>query len=335
VTGGGRPRPATIYDVARLAEVSHQTVAMYLRGHAGFRPETRSRVEQALAALNYRPNRTARALATRTSYRIAALVSELLEVGPGKTLQGAADRAREAGYLLDVVAINPRDVGSLNRALELVSSDEFAGVLALAPVDLLLDRLTGTRFAAPLIAETELAGVPSINTVGLDLLVDHLADLGHRGFFYLGGPSADWLAARNREHAYHAALARHGLTSLGQTCGDWSAASGHAAIDGAVLDVGVTALVAANDQMALGALLALGRRGLHLPRDVSVTGFDDIAEAAYFSPPLTTVRIDYASQGRRLVDRLLGLVDPGRVPADSGAEEPLLLVRSSTGPAPS
>ena len=327
-----QPKPATIYDVARAAKVSHQTVALYLRGHTGFRAETRERVEQALRDLNYRPNRAARALATRRSYRIAALVYELLEVGPAKTIQGAAERARQAGYLLDVVAVDPADATALDRAIETVDAQDVAGVVAFAPVDQLLGRLEGATFHVPVLLETEPgdeAQAESIHHRGLDPIVDHLVGLGHTRIGYLGGPP-DWLAARNRETALREALARHGLTPAGVVYGNWSSASGHAAVGDADWLPEVSALVVANDQMALGAILALSERGLRVPDDVSVTGFDDTPEAAFYLPPLTTVRIDYAQQGRELVERLLARIDPDTVGEPEPRHEPELVVRAST-----
>lgn len=323
-------RPATIYDVAKLANVSHQTVALFLRGHEGFKPATRQRVEEALAELNYRPNLAARALATSRSHRIGALVYELTEVGPSKTIQGASERARRAGYLLDIVNLDPADDRAVEGALGQLGQQDLAGILAFAPVDLIALSLASIPLTVPVITEAEPEREPDgINGPGLALVVDHLAGLGHRGFFHLAGPR-DWAAARNRELAYEHALAAHGLVSLGSIAGDWSAASGYAAALAMPLDTGVTAIVAANDQMALGALLALDQRGVDVPGRVSVTGFDDIPEAAFYRPPLTTVRVDYAQQGRVLVERLLAEIDPALVAAPESTTPPELVPRAST-----
>ena len=327
----GLSRPATIYDVARLAGVSHQTVSLYLRGHQGFREATRERVESALSELNYRPNLAAKSLATSRSHRIGALVYELTEVGPSKTIQGASDRARAAGYLLDIINLDPSDESAIDGALAQLGQQDLAGVLAFAPVDLIAEKIARVPFNVPVITESERDATPDgINRPGLDLLVDHLVGLGHRRFFHLAGPS-DWVASRNRVTAYHDALARHGLESLGSIAGDWSAASGHSAASRMPLDIGVTAVIAANDQMALGALLAFDLRGISVPRDLSVTGFDDIPEAAFYRPPLTTIRVDYAQQGRELVERLLRLIDESLV-APHLTTSPVLVARASSGP---
>ncbi|HUG50256.1 MAG TPA: LacI family DNA-binding transcriptional regulator [Terrimesophilobacter sp.] len=329
-----RDKPATIYDVARLAQVSHQTVALILQGRKGFRPQTRERVEQALKELNYRPNFAAKSLARSKSHRIGALVYELLQAGPSKTIHGASQRARAAGFLLDIVSLDPTDEDAVKAALSALGQQDLAGVLAFAPVDLIDEEITHIPFGLPFLAEREVEGqldseAGGINGPGLRLLVDHLAALGHRRFFTLAGPDG-WIASRNRTAAYEAAVHSHGGVSLGSIAGDWSSASGYAAALRVPLDRGITAVVAANDQMALGALLALSERGVRVPEDISVTGFDDIPEAAYYRPPLTTVHVDYDVHGAMLVDRLLTMIgaDLAGAPVVPG---PLTLqVRAST-----
>lgn len=335
-TRARQAKPATIYDVARLAEVSHQTVALYLRGHEGFRESTRKRVEDALVALNYRPNLAARSLARSRSNRIGALVYELAEVGPSKTIQGASAAARAAGYLLDVISLDPRDESAVTDALAQLGQQDLAGILAFAPLDLIAERIATVPFNVPVIQEADVddgvasVGPNAVNAPALTLLVDHLVGLGHRSIFHLAGPSS-WSASRSRLAAFEAALAVHGLASAGSLEGDWSAASGYAAAMRMPLDAGVTAIVAANDQMAIGALLALEERGLSVPGDMSVTGFDDIPEAAFLRPPLTTVSIDYAEQGRTLVTRLLAEIDPDSpVEAVAPPPAPVLIARAST-----
>lgn len=334
--GPATARPATIYDVARLAGVSHQTVSLYLRGHQGFREATRQRVEVALAELSYRPNLAAVSLATSRSHRIGALVYELTEVGPSKTIQGASERARAAGYLLDIVNLDPSDEGAVDRALGQLGQQDLAGILAFAPVDLIAEKIAAVPFNVPVITESEREDAhdpapDGVNRPGLELVVEHLVGLGHRRFFHLSGPP-EWVAARNRVTAYEDALAHHGAVSLGSISGDWTAASGHAAAMAMPLDAGVTAVVAANDQMALGALLAFEQRGVRVPVDLSVSGFDDIPESAFYRPPLTTVRVDYAQQGRVLVERLLRLI--GTVDAPEQTTPPSLVARASTAPPP-
>lgn len=163
------------------------------------------------------------------------------------------------------------------------------------------------------------------------MLIDHLHTLGHRSFHHISGPS-DWVSARNRRVAYLDALERYGLHSTGISSGDWSAASGYDAMMG-IAKLDFTALVAANDQMALGAMLALRQRGLRVPEDISVVGFDDLPESAYFFPPLTTVAQNFRAQGRQAIDRLLHEID-GSALDSVGSMDPILRLRASTAAAP-
>ena len=313
VTSSSGTRQATIYDVAEAAGVSHQTVSRFLRGFEGIRPQTKERVVEALERLNYRPNLSARSLTTGQSHRLGALTHEIAQVGPSKILQGASAAAREAGYLLDVVTLDVSDRGSIDEALELVMQHDLAGVLALASTDEMREAFESTDFRVPAYIGAEqddaLGGHPSqLTAEGFPSLIGHLASLGHRNFIHIAGPFT-YSAARNRARAYEASIAQLGLHSDGILYGDWSARSGYEQLMRLLPQLRATAVVAANDQMALGAMLALSDGGIRVPDDVSVTGIDDIPEAAYFCPPLTTLRVDFAAQGRSAVQELLGQIN--------------------------
>ena len=222
----------------------------------------------------------------------------------------------------------------------MLRTQDVAGIVAFAPMDLLSDRIQQADFSVPVMLETDVdqaaaAAHTSVSDSGMQQVVDHLVGLGHRRIFHLSGP-LEWWASRNRAQAYEAALAGHGLSSVGAVEGSWSSASGYRAGMEIPLDRGVTAVVAANDQMALGLLRALAERGVSVPEDMSVTGFDDTPESAYYQPPLSTVRIDYEQQGRALMNRLLTTIgEPHEfdgVIEDEVADAPLLVPRGSTAP---
>lgn len=331
-----RSKAPTLYDVARLAGVSHQTVSRVVKGRPNVRAELRERVEAAVAQLGYRPNETARSLATRRSNRIGALVYELLASGPSMIMEAATARARDAGYVLDIVTLDPTSDAGIDDAIRLVAQSHLAGVVAFTPNDRVVQALRAADLGVPLSIESDSGdwvGGKRLGESGVDLMIEHLAGLGHRNFYLVGGPPG-WLAAAGRERAYEHGLASRGLLSVGATAGDWSAQSGYAAGRALPLDAGITAVVAANDQTALGLVAALYERGVRVPRDVSVVGFDDIPESQYFRPPLTTVRYDFAGQGRALVDRLIARIE-GVTPAATDVHGPEAVIRSSTGPAPS
>lgn len=332
---GGPRRRGTIYDIARVAGVSHQTVSRYVRGFS-LRADTVARVEKALRELEYRPNLAARALTTGRRHRIGALTHEIDLVGPSRTLRGATQAAGEAGYLLDIIALDAGDEESISSALDLITQHDLAGILALASTDEMRRAFEAVDFGAPSL----IAGEQDEPAVGreegpydtaMTQLVGLLAQYGHQDLLHIRGPMT-WSAARNRARAYERAVAAHGLHSLGTLAGDWSARSGYDALRTGLGRSKPTAVIAANDQMALGAMLALSERGLRVPDDVSVTGIDDVPEAAFFTPPLTTLKVDHSAQGRLAVQRLVAQIEG--TPADDDVAVPVeLIIRGSVGPA--
>ncbi|WP_187432486.1 LacI family DNA-binding transcriptional regulator [Agromyces mariniharenae] len=335
-TPGAPPhKPATIYDVAQAAGVSHQTVSRFLKGFEGIRPATRERVERALGELDYRPNLTARSLKSGRSHRIGALTHDLSQVGPSRVAEGASAAAREAGYVLDLISLDARNPRAIEESLDLLTQHDLAGVLALSNTDEMTRAFETSEFRVPAYVHTEaddaVTGHPSdLTGVGIPALIDHLADLGHRRLLHIAGPG-NWSASRNRILAFEAGVERAGLASAGILAGDWSARSGYEAVR-SLPEVPATAILAANDQTALGAMLALKERGLRVPEDVSVVGIDDIPEAAYYDPPLTTVRIDFESRGRQTLLTLLARIERTEVRAID-VPPPELVVRRSSGPA--
>ncbi|PWD49876.1 LacI family transcriptional regulator [Serinibacter arcticus] len=329
----GTRKPATIYDIAREAGVSHQTVSRYIRGYAGIMPATREKVAQAIQTLDYRPNLTARSLTTGRSHRIGALTHELGQVGPSHIVQGASDAAREAGYLLDIVALDASDPAAIQSALTLLMQHDLAGILALVSTDEMRRAFDRTQFVVPAVVagesdESVAATRSQLTAVGVPALLTHLAELGHRQVIHIAGPDA-WSAARNRSRAFEAAAETLGVTIVRTVQGDWSASSGYEAIIGLDPATIPTALVAANDQMALGAMLALSEHGLRVPEDVSVTGIDDIPEAAYLNPPLTTLRLDFHADGAEAVTRLVDTIEGRETRAPHGLVSELVLRRST------
>jgi DNA-binding LacI/PurR family transcriptional regulator len=334
-------RRATIYDVAREAQVSHETVSRVLKGNPSVKPQNRRRVQEALASLNYRPNAAARALATRRSHRIGAMVYDLVEAGPSQFIKGASSAALEAGYLLDIVSMDSVGADAVENAVELLGQSELAGIIAITPTDRMREIVENTPFLVPLFQEiepdiSEPGALPSLNATGEELVVDHLVQLGHRRILHIGGPH-DWVSARNRALAYGRAMLKHSLEPLPVIEGDdWSAASGYAAAQQIPLDDDITALVVGNDQMALGVLLLLHERGVAVPGHMSVVGFDNIRESAFTIPPLTTVSLDFQESGRRAVRALLSKIDGTALPPEAAEDDSraYLVVRASSGPVP-
>jgi LacI family transcriptional regulator len=324
------PRPATIYDVARVAGVSHQTVSRLLKGESNIGPKRRQRIEDALRELSYTPNEAARTLATRKPRKIGAVITDLQDWAPQQILRGAADAARAAGYVLDIVAVDVNDEAKVGDALAVLNRRSHAGAIVLASSDATLTALERIGLDLPYVLEIEAPLVPgdaAIAAHSYAQIVDHLASLGHERFFEITGPGI-WRAARVRDLVYRSRIEELGLIHIGAAEGDWGAASGYAAM--ATFDRHATAVVAANDLMALGAMFWLREQGLRVPEDVSVVGYDGLPEGQFYVPPLTTMTVDFLALGRHTVQKLLEIIEPAASKPVRLSTE--LTVRSSTGP---
>ncbi|NHA66454.1 LacI family DNA-binding transcriptional regulator [Phycicoccus flavus] len=332
-----RRRTPSIHDVAKVAGVSAQTVSRVLNEHPNVSDRTRSLVTSAMTELGYRPNHAARSL-RGGSRLIGVLSSRTSFFGPSAALYGVEAAAADAGYEVVVVNLASTSPGAVRAACERLLSLGVAGVVAVLPLEAdgellspLLDAvptvlLQGSRAPSPL----PLVGVD--NEGGARQATRHLLDLGHETVWHVAGPR-DWPDAVAREDGWRSALEAAGVEAPPTLHGTWDGASGYEA--GRILArmEELTAVFAANDQMALGVLLALAESGRDVPGEVSVVGFDDIPEAAFFRPPLTTVRQDLTEVGRRCLETVLTRI------TDADAALPAatvvtadLVVRASSGP---
>jgi len=326
-----RQRPAVMSDVGRLAGVSHQTVSRVINGSPRVRPETRQRVIAAMLELGYRRNSVARALATGRSNTLGVVSFDTTLYGPASTLFGIERAAHEAGYFIIVASLTSLDRASVMDAVDRLRLHGVDGILVIAPqedaVDVPLVAVEGgPRDTVPVVAVDQFAGAASAT--------QHLLDLGHKTVWHVAGP-ADFLEAQERVEGWRTTLEVAGVEPPPPLVGDWSARSGYDLGRRLSRDASVTAIFVANDQMALGVLRAMHEAGRAMPGDVSLVGFDDIPESPYFTPPLTTVRQNFIEVGGRSLRLLVHAIETGErvVPASRVPTE--LVVRASTGPAPS
>ncbi|MFI1027166.1 LacI family DNA-binding transcriptional regulator [Streptomyces sp. NPDC020951] len=332
-------RPPTMADVARLAGVSHQTVSRVLGDHPNVRDETRSRVLHAIEEMGYRRNSSARALATRRTRTLGVVASDTTLYGPASTLFALEEAARAEGYLVSTVSLRELTMEKVSEALNHLSEGGVEGVVAIAPQRSAVEALAELRHPFPVVVVGSGPGmdVPGVSVdqhLGARLATGHLLAAGHRTVWHLAGPE-DWQEAADRAAGWRATLEAADVEPPMLLRGDWSPLSGYRAgqeLAGWV-GRGLTAVFVANDQMALGVLRALREAGVRTPQDVAVVGFDDIPESEFFAPPLTTVRQDFATVGRRGIALLLELIE-GRPPATANrlAIEPQLVVRASSFP---
>jgi LacI family transcriptional regulator len=331
-------RTAVMRDVARLAGVSHQTVSRVLNNHPNVREVTRQRVLQAVTQLNFRPNALARGLAGGRSRLIGVVSFDTILYGPAATLLGLERAARSAGYGISIAALEQLDRAGVAEAVDRLAEQSVAGVVIIAPLMTAAVAVHSLPTGMPaVVVESDTASdLPTISVdqvTGARLAVEHLLELGHATVWHVSGPGG-WLEARDRVDGWRQALETAGHWVPPVIAGDWSPKSGYRAGRQLAAQDDVTAVFCANDQQALGMLRALHEHGIRVPEEISVVGFDDIPEAAYMTPPLTTVRQDFDEVGRSCLAALLHMLNTGtptttphpRVP-------PTLVVRSSTGPA--
>lgn len=322
-----------------MAEVSNQTVSRVLNGERYVSADKRDRVLAAVRQVGYRPNALARGLVRRRSRLIGVLAPGTPEPGVQRGVTAVELAARDHGYSVLLTTADPEDPGSSAQGVERLLAGGVEGVVAVVAHESARRALVALAEDVPcVLLASEAVQVATEQRApaageGVRAAVQHLVDLGHERVLHLAGPRG-WIAADVRRAVYGEALASAGLEPLEPVEVGWSPDAGyHAGRRLLPLD-GVTAVLAASDQVAIGFLAACREAGVDVPGDLSVVGYDDVPEAPYTSPPLTTVRRDEAHLGAWAVDLLAGLLDPhpeGRAPApEPRPARPHLVVRRST-----
>ena len=313
--------------VAARAGVSGQTVSRVVNGSPRVDPDTRARVESAMADLGYRPHRAARALRTGRSQTIGLVVTTLATVGNSRMLQATAEAAAERGYALTLVTATD----GVAEAFERLAEQEVDGAIVLNEASALVPATqppAGLRLVV-VDAPTD-AGVTSVHSDhagGAAAATARLLALGRETVHHLAGPE-DSFAAVERERGWRETLIAAGIHPPAVVRGDWSADSGYSAGGGLAT---ASAVFCANDQMALGLMRALAESGRRVPEDVAVIGFDDVPDAANYRPPLTTIRQDFAALAHRAVAALVDAIE-GAPQSEGSAIIPTELVeRDSAG----
>jgi len=332
-------RPASIYDVATAAGVSIQTVSRVMNGHPSVKSSTREHVLAAISRLGYRPNRAARALAGGPVRAVTVLTSNTTLYGQRSAIQGIEEAARAADFAMGVRVIESEEpaavADAVERALEqggalIVVAFDRAGTLALAAVP------AGVPMVG--IVETPVGGAGDGKPwVWIDdrqaaaRATAYLFGLGHRTVHYVAIPSST--ETGQRLAGWRSALEEAGAEVPAPIPAGWHPRSGYQAGQLLARDPAVTAVLCGNDDLALGVIRALREAGRAVPGDVSVVGFDDIPQAEFVTPALTTVRLDFVDLGRASFSALQELI--GTAPAGRPRPQPELIVRESAGPPPS
>ena len=327
-------RQATLHDVARLANVSHQTVSRVINNSPNVADETRVRVLAAINELHYRPNRAARSLITGSSQTIQVVIFEETYLTP---IPAIVSEANGLGYRVGLSVLPHEHTPEEMRELfDDLTSRLVDGFLLFDPQENF--ESDEIRLLCRGIPFVQMGGdpvekIPAVlidHEAGMRQVMDHLLGLGHRKIAEISGPERVF-DARVRHRVYLEKMRVAGLEP-GPSCeGDFGADTAyHHALDLLQGGAEFSAIVCANDESALGVLRALHECGLRVPEDVSVTGFDDHPPVRFYEPPLTTVRQDYAEMSRVGIKFLVDLIAEPDLVLPQKILEPQLIIREST-----
>lgn len=332
-------RGPSIADVAKEAGVSAQTVSRVSNGLSNVEEKTRAKVERAMQALGYRPNRAARALKSGQFKSIGVITFTLSSFGNMKTLDAIVQAAGETGYSISLIPMPDPTSSKFPNAYNRLREQQVDGVIII--FDALLTDKADISMPADLptvvVDSNPNSGYIMVDTdqeSGAQQATEHLLGLGHANVWHIAGPKASF-SASHRAQSWRRTLEGAGIAAPEILRGDWSTESGYRL----GLELGarpeVTAIFAANDHMALGAMRALHELGRRIPEDVSIVGFDDLEESPSFWPPLTTVHQNFQSVGQLCMEALLLQINGTSAPLAAQKVPTHLVVRQSTAPASS
>jgi DNA-binding LacI/PurR family transcriptional regulator len=332
----------SIWEVARVAGVSHQTVSRVINGKPHVKDSTRALVLRTIEELGFTPNRSAQALAGGRARSVTVLTVDPALYGYAAALRGIEEEARAAGFTVGISVLEPDAATSTQDVMERLGRPG-------APAVVIAFETVGARVLDALPADHPVVGLMERPDSGQQqsgrpqVWIDdrgaaahatrYLLSLGHRTVHHLSIPSSTTRLTQ-RTHGWQDALRSAGRPVPTLLDAGWTPRSGYLAASTLLADPGVTAILCGNDDVALGVLRAAHEAGRDVPGDLSVIGFDDAPQSAYLTPSLTTVRLDFEGLGRSAFGLLHALLDPDSAPAPGLWAEPELIVRESSGPAP-
>lgn len=338
-------KKVTIKDVAAAAGVSHQTVSRVMNNRPDVAKETRTRVRAVIEQLNYQPSAIARSLSRQRSYTLGVVTAGLKYIGPSRTLSGITEQAEELGYALLLKELSGFHTVDIIPILNFLISRHVDGIIwAVAEIGDNREHLQQQLIELPipvifLTMDTreDMFIITVDNYQGGRMATEHLVAQGYRRIGHIAGP-LDWWEARQRKTGWHDVLEETGIPAEEHcwSSGDWSSASGAQAIIQLMeTDPEMDALFVANDQMALGALQYACKLGIKVPDELALVGFDNIAESAYFWPPLTSVNQNLRQLGNTAVRELVRIIESLRLGEDEIEPKvitlrPELIVRESS-----
>lgn len=333
----------TIKDVAQAAGVSTQTVSRVMNNTSYVAAETRRHVEAVVEQLGYRPSTLARSLIQQRSYTLGIVTFGLKYIGPSRTLNGIADKADELGYMLLMKKLDNFDVIGIDSVIDSLLARQVDGIIWDVP-EVGQNRAWAEgikRLPVPIVF-LAMEPRPGYSVVSMDsylgaqMATQHLLEQGCQHIGHISGP-LDWWEARLRLQGWRDVLekAEKKVVDAHWAEGNWSSASGAIAAE-KLLDQypKMDGVFVANDQMALSLLREACRRGIKVPNQLAVVGFDGIPESAYFYPSLTTISQDPQMLGGRAVENLVAMIQAGQenkpITVQSSLIQPSLIIRETS-----
>ena len=336
---------ATIKEVARAAGVSTQTVSRVINDWPDVSPETRQRIQAIIVELGYRPSALARSLIQQRSFTLGVVTAGLKYIGPSRTLNGITSAAEEAGYSLLLKELPRFDADDIEPIFHALLSHHVDGIIWAVPEvgenrnwvkEPSLDLKVPIVFLA-MEPMDKISAVSIDNYLGGRMAMSHLLEQGYRSIGHISGPM-DWWESRQRMEAWRDSRREAGIETVDAHWaeGNWSSASGAQAVERLFERYPeMDSIFVANDQMALGVIQVACQRGVKIPNDISVIGFDNIPESAFFCPSLTTVQQDQYMVGKAAVEETIKIIESGRRGLEPHGSRsivlaPTLVVRQST-----
>jgi len=334
----------TIKDVAKAAGVSTQTISRVINNRPDVSPDTRTRVQKVITDLGYAPNVLARSLSRGRSNTLGVIGFGLGYYGSTSALTGIEQKSNELGLSFLLSLLDRFETDRIDEIIRNLISRQVEGIIWAVPGinDYFLDlSQTALDIGLPIVylnkEKTENETVVAMdNRLGGYLATQHLLEQGYRRIGIICGPFT-WWEAKQRELGWREAMQEAGLDDLEnlKVEGDWSAASGEVGIHALIAkSPDIDAVFVCNDQMSLGVFQAARRMGLNVPQDLGVVGFDDIPEAAYFYPTLSTIRQNAVTLGAIAVEQISKSIqdhqDGEEFYPDVCWVEPRLIVRKSS-----
>ncbi|MCX6080187.1 MAG: LacI family DNA-binding transcriptional regulator [Chloroflexi bacterium] len=293
-----RLQKVTIKDIAKMCNVSTQTVSRVINNRPDVSPDTREAVEKAIAEMGYQPSALARSLVQQRSYTLGVIIAGLKYVGVSQTLNGITEQCEASGYALLIKELPRFDTSNIVQVIESLIAHHVEGIIFAAPElkeNVKIAQAQLPTFCPPIIflksqATPNYATASVDNYGGARRAVEYLFSVGRHKVGLITGP-LDWLEARQRKQGWEDALSSVGDDYEQRwTQGNWSSSSGESAFAELVQKFpDMDAVFVSNDQMALGVLHYTHVHGIRVPEDMAIIGFDDLVESAYYTPSLTTV----------------------------------------------